>query len=903
MDLCSTETIYDCSSSFLCAHWCIAADVHGGHGGAGDDTRPCPERHMGRSECRKCLFQHFQQLVVRLGADWHRVLRGSASDGNRPKHIFSPATNTLNQLQFLAGAPTYSIGVFGTLNLVGGGVTENLSGNTQNIVVLSGGTLNFTNNSTAGDNTIHYGNRGGAIVFNGSTAGSANFENQFGGGTSGTITFINGNAGSSVISNDVGVAHIIFQGASTAGSATINNATTGSDITLQDVSTGGNATINNGALLQFFGNSTGGNAAVTNTSASAVVDFSGSTGPTGNRNLSVGSLAGPGNFFLGANEVAVGSNNLSTTVSGVISDCGATGVACNIPGATGGSLTKVGTGTLTLSGANTYSGPTNVNTGILEAAATNTFSPSSAVTVASGGTLNLNGFDQTLNNGLTNAGTVQLPASPGVSAPGTILTVNNYVGNNGTLVLNTFLGADNSPSDQLVVNHGTATGTTSLNINNVGGPGLETTANGILVVNAINDATTAAGAFTLDNPELRAGAFDYRLFQGGINGSDPNDWFLRSSFIVPPVPPGPVNPIGPDPPPATLPPGVWPIIGPELATDGVVQPIARQMGLQMLGTLHQRVGDTLLLADTGGEVLVTKNGLVTLANTGEGTGIARSDWARFFGQGIDNRYQAFAAPGASGWMGGFQGGVDLLRTSFLPGHRDVAGVYLGFANSDINVNGLVTNAAATGYVQTKTGTLGLSGYSAGGYWTHYGPTGWYVDLVLQGTYYQGNAITGFANLPINGSGFISSLEGGYPIPLPLGPRFVLEPEAQIIFQQVAFNQANDGLGPVGLGTTSGETGRVGLRGMWTINGYNGQVWQPYGLVNLWRDWGAEATTMFGIDPVPLIEEATRLEFAGGVTALLGRGVSLYAQAGYQFALDNVYLRNGIQGDIGLRYVW
>jgi outer membrane autotransporter protein len=336
------------------------------------------------------------------------------------------------------------------------------------------------------------------------------------------------------------------------------------------------------------------------------------------------------------------------------------------------------------------------------------------------------------------------------------------------------------------------------------------------------------------------------------------------------------------------PPHLEPIIGPELATDGVVQPIARQMGLQTLGTLHQRIGDTLTLANTGGE----------------GGGVARSDWARFFGQGIDNHYQqALADPRATGWMGGFQGGVDLLRTSFLPGHRDVAGVYLAFANSDIDAHGLVTNPAATANVLTRTGTVGLNSYSAGGYWTHYGPTGWYIDAVLQGTYYNGNAITQFANLPINGSGFISSLEGGYPIPVPLGPRFVLEPQAQIIWQQVSFNQANDGLGPVGLGTTSGPTGRVGLRGMWTIDGYNGQVWQPYGRVNLWRDWGAEATTMFGIDPVPLFEESTRLEFAGGVTALLGRGVSLYTQAGYQFALDNTFIRNGIQGDIGLRYVW
>ena len=63
-------------------------------------------------------------------------------------------------------------------------------------------------------------------------------------------------------------------------------------------------------------------------------------------------------------------------------------------------------------------------------------------------------------------------------------------------------------------------------------------------------------------------------FQGGLNGSDPFNWFLRSSFISPEGP-GPEEPIGTSQPPQPLPPGVWPIIGPELATDGVVQPIAR----------------------------------------------------------------------------------------------------------------------------------------------------------------------------------------------------------------------------------------------------------------------------------------------------------------------------------------
>ena len=76
------------------------------------------------------------------------------------------------------------------------------------------------------------------------------------------------------------------------------------------------------------------------------------------------------------------------------------------------------------------------------------------------------------------------------------------------------------------------------------------------------------------------------------------------------------------------------------------------------------------------------------------------------------------------------------------------------------------------------------------------------------------------------------------------------------------------------------------------------------LANLWRDWGAEANTMFGGDSLPLIEHATRLEFAGGLSAKLLRDLSLYAQAGYQFATsDSLQRRDGVKGNFGLRYTW
>lgn len=84
--------------------------------------------------------------------------------------------------------------------------------------------------------------------------------------------------------------------------------------------------------------------------------------------------------------------------------------------------------------------------------------------------------------------------------------------------------------------------------------------------------------------------------------------------------------------------------------------------------------------------------------------------------------------------------------------------------------------------------------------------------MLQGTHYDGNATTQYARLPVTGSGILTSLETGFPFSLPLGPDFVLEPQAQVIWQHVVLNAANDGLGGVDLGSTSGESGRLGVRG-------------------------------------------------------------------------------------------
>ena len=57
--------------------------------------------------------------------------------------------------------------------------------------------------------------------------------------------------------------------------------------------------------------------------------------------------------------------------------------------------------------------------------------------------------------------------------------------------------------------------------------------------------------------------------------------------------------------------------------------------------------------------------------------------------------------------------------------------------------------------------------------------------------------------------------------------------------------------------------------------------------------------------VPLLEQATRLEFGGGITAKVNSSLSFYAQGGYQFAVGDTAggERQGVSGDLGLRINW
>jgi autotransporter-associated beta strand protein len=97
--------------------------------------------------------------------------------------------------------------------------------------------------------------------------------------------------------------------------------------------------------------------------------------------------------------IALGANSVVD-----VSGAGLT-ISSTITGASG--ITKLGAGTLTLSGNNTYTGGTNINAGTLTLGASERLDNNSAVSVAAGATLNLNNYTETIG-ALSGAGIVTL---------------------------------------------------------------------------------------------------------------------------------------------------------------------------------------------------------------------------------------------------------------------------------------------------------------------------------------------------------------------------------------------------------------------------------------------------------------------------------------------------------------
>ena len=824
--------------------------------------------------------------------------------GNSPGFAGSVLVNPLGTLQLGNGGASGSIAGNITDN---GLVAFNRSDTAAFAGVISGtgavsqvgtGTTVFTTNNTYSGGTLlnagilqvlsdaNLGSPVGGVTFNGGTLQLGSSLNL---APTRPIT-LNGPGG---IIDTQGFTSTIAQGISGVGALT--KAGAGTLFLTGDNTYSGGTTIGNGTLQLGNGGITGsviGN--ITDNAALAINRSNNITLP--------GVISGTGSFAQnGTGTTILTENNTyagGTTISNGTLQLGKGGIAGSVVGnitdnaelainrsnnvtlpviSGTGSLAQIGTGTSILSGNNSYIGGTTVTAGTLQAGAVNSFSPNSAVNVASNGTLSLAGFDQTVP-GVINAGLINMGAG---TPPGTNrLIAGNYVGAGGTIALNALLGSDGAPSDRLVINGGAASGNSSLRITNAGGLGALTTGNGILVVNTINGGTTAPGAFALIG-RVAAGPYDYTLFRSSVDASNSQAWYLRSTLdctLDPTI--SACNQPNPGPSPAAP-----PDFRPETSLYSAIPSMVLLYGRNLLDTLQERVGDE-----------------EDLRNRERVGGVASGGWGRVVGQrGNDEgdpRGIFSNGPKFNYDIGAFQGGQDLLRRDGADGSRDHAGLYAAVG---------LLNGGVTHFDRSFAGTDSMNAYSLGGYWTHFGAPGWYLDAILQGTWYDARAISGrLPTLTTSGRGFASSLEAGYPIKFRAG--WIVEPQAQIVYQTVSLGDGNDTAAIVQFRNTKSVAARIGARfaRSWSLDDSpQSRSITAWIRPSFWNEFRGNPQTLFSSAPVLCPFSQTSVGVGSKSTAdwmpSITQATAIFANVGYEVSADGS--ATAYNGKMGLRVAW
>ncbi|EPT6979596.1 fibronectin-binding autotransporter adhesin ShdA [Salmonella enterica] len=586
----------------------------------------------------------------------------------------------------------------------------------------------------------------------------------------------------------------------------------------------------------------------------------------------------------------------------------------------GKSLTKLGAGKLTLSGANTYTGDTNVQEGTLwlsgdgsigkmgsqqavNVASGATFGGSNGTTVngkvTNEGTLVFGDSEETgaiftLNGDLINMGTIASGSTS--STPGNTLYVDgNYTGNGGSLYLNTVLGDDDSATDKLVIT-GDASGTTDLYINGIG-DGAQTT-NGIEVVDV--GGVSTSDAFELKN-EVNASLYTYRLYW---NESD-NDWYLASkaqsddddsggddSDVTPSdggddggnvTPPDDGGDGGNVTPPDdggdggdVTPPDHGGDVAPQYRAD-----IGAYMGNQWMArnlqmqTLYDREGSQYRNADG-------------------------SVWARFKAGKAESEAVSGNIDMDSNYSQ-FQLGGDIL--AWGNGQQSVTvGVMASYINADTDSTG---NRGADGSQFTSSGNV--DGYNLGVYATWFADaqthSGAYVDSWYQYGFYNNSVESGDAGSEsYDSTANAVSLETGYryDIALSNGNTVSLTPQAQVVWQNYSADSVKDNYGTRIDGQDGDSwTTRLGLR----VDGklYKGSrtVIQPFAEAN-WLHTSDDVSVSFDDATVKQDLPANRAELKVGLQADIDKQWSVRAQVAGQTGSNDF---GDLNGSLNLRYNW
>ena len=500
-----------------------------------------------------------------------------------------------------------------------------------------------------------------------------------------------------------------------------------------------------------------------------------------------------------------------------------------------GSVTKTGTGTITVGDNAAWTGQTVIEQGRLELGQAD--SPvvlaSTQVTIHDGAVLSGSGgvagnIDNdgmllvgsvvsdnpqlfTVGGDLSNSGDL-VTGIHGQLAGNQLVVKGNYTGNDGHLSLNAALGDDTSVTDKLVIN-GDTSGKTSVSVTNAGGKGAATV-DGIEVIHVDGQSN---GEFTQAG-RIVAGAYDYTLGRGLDENS--GNWYLTS---------GKTNP-DPDPKPN---PDTEKDLRPEGSSYTANLAAANNM---FVTRLHDRQGETRYTDALTGEQKITN---MWMRHVG-----GHNSWRDGSGQlkTQSNRYV-------------LQLGGDIAQWSQNEVDRWHLGVMAGYGNEHNN-----TRSSRTGYDAKGS----VNGYSAGVYATWYANdeshNGAYLDSWVQYNWFD-NHVKGddLQGESYKSSGVTASLETGYTQKLGVfnGSKGTLnewyvQPQAQAVWMGV---DADDHLESNGTRVSSNGSSNLQTRlGMKTwINSHhqmdNGKSreFQPFAEINWIHNSRDFSATMDGVN--------------------------------------------------------
>jgi len=478
------------------------------------------------------------------------------------------------------------------------------------------------------------------------------------------------------------------------------------------------------------------------TASSGVTIDSGATFDINSFDNTIGSLSGNGAVTLGTGTLTTGSGQ-STTWAGDISG--------------GGGLVKTGETIFTLASGQSFTGPTTVQQGTLQAGAADVIATSTGLTVNNGSIFNMGFFDQSIGGDVINNGLISF------GAIGNEFTASGDLSGNGMFFMETDVAAG-------IGDHITVTGTSAdshlLRIINIGNTPTSTQ------VLEVVDTTDGLAPFAAVGGTVDVGLYAYEVMRGDALGLDPTNWYLGNT---------------------------------QKPSEGARAILNTAAGLTSLwftqmDNLHRRMGQQRLV-DPGA--------------------LANDVWLRGYSRKIEVDDSVSGRP-FDEHINGIDVGIDtVVNTDDVD--TWIAGAFAGYGRAERDFNDIGS------YGESRTPYGGLYG-------TWFDRVGYYVDATFKIQYFDNtfDAVDGSGNRhrgEYNRLGIGGGVEAGRRFYFDEG--WSIQPQAQIHYVYLnADEHTTDRNTHVKLEGNSILQARAGLEGGKEMADASGGIWYPYGRISV-----------------------------------------------------------------------